>query len=30
MKLFQAEYIGIIHSPFKTLENMPIQPVGVG
>ncbi|MDY0163913.1 tRNA (N6-threonylcarbamoyladenosine(37)-N6)-methyltransferase TrmO [Desulfobotulus sp.] len=22
--------IGIIHSPFKTLENMPIQPPGAG
>ncbi|MFP3867884.1 MAG: tRNA (N6-threonylcarbamoyladenosine(37)-N6)-methyltransferase TrmO [Desulfobacteraceae bacterium] len=28
MKQYQAEYIGVIHSPFTALENMPIQPVG--
>ena len=28
MPSFTAEYIGVIHSPFTRLEDMPIQPVG--
>jgi tRNA (adenine37-N6)-methyltransferase len=28
MGTYQTDYIGLIHSPFTTLENMPIQPVG--
>ncbi|MBN2082857.1 tRNA (N6-threonylcarbamoyladenosine(37)-N6)-methyltransferase TrmO [bacterium] len=28
MPSFVAEYIGVIHSPFTRLEDMPIQPVG--
>lgn len=28
MTIIEFESIGIIHSPFKTLDGMPIQPVG--
>lgn len=30
MQDIQVPVIGIIHSPFTDLENMPIQPVGAG
>jgi tRNA-Thr(GGU) m(6)t(6)A37 methyltransferase TsaA len=28
MQHYSTEYIGVIHSPFTRLEDMPIQPVG--
>ncbi len=28
MSVFTFKAIGVIHSPFKTLESMPIQPMG--
>jgi len=28
MTLIKFKSIGIIHSPFKNLEGMPIQPIG--
>jgi tRNA-Thr(GGU) m(6)t(6)A37 methyltransferase TsaA len=28
MQAYSAEYIGVIHTPFTSLRDMPIQPVG--
>lgn len=30
MSNYTTDYIGIIHSPFKVLEGMPVQPAGSG